>query len=450
MRNLFPGVRRLFFAFLLGSNLCAQTPSAKGPDKVETVLLTIEGKVELSAAGATTWSAARTNQFLQAGDRLRTALRSRATLRLSDKSVLRVNELTTLKIQPPPKESNAPVLDLSSGATYFFSREKPASVEFRTPLASGAIRGTEFDLAVAEDGRTVLSLLDGLVTLTNSSGGIELKSGEQGIVEASKAPTRTAVMNAINIIQWCLYYPAVLDPSELRLSGEVQQAITASLAAYRSGDLLQALARYPEDRKPDSDPERIYRAALLLAVGQVEQTEAQLDELQAPSPLAEALREMIAAVKFEAWNRASPPGLATEWLAESYYLQSRSQLEAALRAAKSATAKSPNFGFAWARVAELEFSFGRTQRALAALEKALQWSPRNAEAISLKGFLWAAQNRVREALTWFDQTIAIDPALGNAWLGRGLCKVRQGQAEAGRRDLQVAATLEPNRSALRG
>src|SRR2546430_16983325 len=77
-------------------------------------------------------SAARTNQFLQAGDRLRTALRSRATLRLSDKSVLRVNELTTLKIQPPPKESNAPVLDLSSGATYFFSREKPATVEFRT------------------------------------------------------------------------------------------------------------------------------------------------------------------------------------------------------------------------------------------------------------------------------------------------------------------------------
>ena len=136
MRALFPGVRRLFFAFLLGSDLCAQTPSAKGPDKVETVLLTIEGKVEVSAAGATAWSAARTNQFLQVGDRLRTGLRSRATLRLSDKSVLRVNELTTLKIQPPPKESKAPVLDLSSGATYFFSREKPATREWSICNAS--------------------------------------------------------------------------------------------------------------------------------------------------------------------------------------------------------------------------------------------------------------------------------------------------------------------------
>src|SRR5207244_6452985 len=116
---------------------------------------------------------------------------------------------------------------------------------------------------------------------------------------------------------------------------------------------------------------RLYRAALLLAAGQVEQTEAQLKELQAASPLADALREVIAAVKFQPWNRSAPPGLATEWLAESYYLQSRSQLEAALPAAKSAPEKSPNFGFAWARVAELEFGFGRTPQAWGALEKAM-------------------------------------------------------------------------------
>src|SRR2546423_4966634 len=176
MRNLVQGMSPLVVALLLQSHLCAQTPASKGT--AESVLLTLEGKVEVAPAGATSWSAARTNQLLQIGDRLRTGLRSRATLRLSDKSVLRVNELTTLKIQPPPKESKAPVLDLSSGATYFFSREKPATVEFRTPLASGAIRGTEFDLAVAEDGRTVLSLLDGLVDLHNAQGRIDLQTGE--------------------------------------------------------------------------------------------------------------------------------------------------------------------------------------------------------------------------------------------------------------------------------
>ena len=440
-------MRLLSFALLLAGRLCAQTPEA--PGKTDPVLLTIEGKVEASTAGSTAWTPARTNQILRVGERLRTGLRSRATLRLSDKSVLRINELTTLKIQPPPRFSNAPVLDLGAGSTYFFSREKPATVEFRTPLASGAIRGTEFNLAVADDGRTTLSLLDGLVDLRNGQGQIDLKTGEQGVVEPGKAPTKTAVIDAINIIQWCLYYPAVLDADELGLSAGDKQTLAASLAAYRNGDLLQALASYPEDHQPVSDPERIYRAALLLAVGQVEQTEAQLKELQAASGLADALREMIAAVKFQPWNRASPPSLATEWLAESYYLQSRSQLEAALQAAESATKKSSDFGFAWARVAELEFSFGRTGKALAALEKGLQLSPRNPEAISLKGFLLAAQNRISEALGFFDQAIAVDPALGNAWLGRGLCRIRRGDAERGRQDLQVAATLEPNRSALR-
>ena len=47
----------------------------------------------------------------------------------------------------------------------------------------------------------------------------------------------------------------------------------------------------------------------------------------------------------------------------------------------------PGFGAAWIRVAELEFGFGRTSEALAALNKGLDLSPRNAEGLALKGFL---------------------------------------------------------------
>ena len=105
-----------FFALLLGGGLCGQTAPAIGTTRAESVLLTIEGKVEVSAAGATTWSAAGTNQVLQVGDRLRTGLRSRATLRLSDKSVLRVSELTLLQIQPPPRSSNAQARERRTGS----------------------------------------------------------------------------------------------------------------------------------------------------------------------------------------------------------------------------------------------------------------------------------------------------------------------------------------------
>src|SRR5581483_11714268 len=100
---------------------------------------------------------------------------------------------------------------------------------------------------------------------------------------------------------------------------------------------------------PASDAERVQRAALLLAVGQVEQTEAGLQSLQSPSRSAQALRQVIASVKHGEFSGESPT-TASEWLAESYYLQSRSKLNEALSAARMAANRSPNFGFAWVRV----------------------------------------------------------------------------------------------------
>lgn len=69
--------------------------------------------------------------------------------------------------------------------------------------------------------------------------------------------------------------------------------------------------------------------------------------------------------------------------------------------------------------------------------KSLKLSPHNAQALALKGFLVAARNRIGEATRWFEHAIATDAALGNAWLGRGLCRIRSGEATAGRNYLLV-------------
>jgi tetratricopeptide (TPR) repeat protein len=107
---------------------------------------------------------------------------------------------------------------------------------------------------------------------------------------------------------------------------------------------------------------------------------------------------------------------------------------------------APGFGFAWVRLAEMEFGFGRTSAALVALERGLSLMPRNAQGLALKGFLFSAQNRVAQARKSFDAAIAIDGALSDAWLGRGLTYIREGADLAGRRDLLVAAMMDPNRS----
>ncbi len=416
------------------------------------VLLTVSGKVEVAPRGETVWTAGHTSQVLKLGDRLRTGKNSRATLQLSTLSVLRVYELTTLEIQPPEQPGRRAVLDLESGAAYFFNRDKPSETQFRTPSASGAIRGTEFNIAVAGNGRMELALLDGQVDLTNNQGTLQVQTGEKAVVEPGQAPAKSPLIDAVNIIQWTLYYPAILDPDELELSADIKEALGPSLDAYRSGDLLQALAKYPEGRAAASESERVYRAALLLAVGQVEGAQQLLQETNREpraGALAGALQEMIASVKGQPSTRSAPRTLATEWMAGSYQAQARRNLDVALNMAKSAVAKSPGFGFAQERLAEMEFSFGQTEPALAALNKSLALSPRNAQALALKGFALSAQNKIAQAGLYFDQAIAADGSLANGWLGRGLVRIRNGHVNEGRKDLETAAALEPNRAFLR-
>ena len=99
-------------------------------------------------------------------------------------------------------------------------------------------------------------------------------------------------------------------------------------------------------------------------------------------------------------------------------------------------------------MANLQFSFGRVREAAKALERGRALSPRNAQADALAGYFASSENHVTEAAHHFDEALVIDGFLGNAWLGRGLCKIRRGDATGGRRDLQIAAAMEPNRALL--
>src|SRR3954470_1218265 len=141
------------------------------------------------------WTQAEVGQKLAVRDRVRTGELSRAALRLTDLSVLRLNELTKIEILPPVVETQKPTLDVKQGSMYFFSREKPREVEIKTPSANGALRGTEFHLFVGNDGRTELAMFDGEVELSNAHGRVVVRSGEQGNVLPGRAPTKTAVIN---------------------------------------------------------------------------------------------------------------------------------------------------------------------------------------------------------------------------------------------------------------
>ncbi|MGB6222504.1 FecR domain-containing protein [Haloferula sp.] len=405
----------------------------------------VENQVDRSPA-KTAWVSAKTGDQLKWSEQIRTGELSQATLELSTGGLLRVSEYTSLRLQPPPKDrpEGKSRIDFASGVAYFFSRsEQEANIE--TPTASLNIRGTEFVVEVGRNGETTVSLFDGAVELRNALGAIDLVSGEQGIVSPGRAPRKTAMLDASDRIQWFLYYPGIVDASQFSGLGG---AWKRSVAAYAQGDLLEALELLPGN--PSAAEQFRFSAVVKLASGRIDAVEADLAR-GGQGEISKALRGLIDVVKTPAAELgemdlpATPAGL----LARSYALQSQTDLEGALEAAREATAIAPEFGFAWARVADLEFSFGRNEQAIEAINRALELTPKNAQAISLKGYLEMSLNRIAEAQQYFSAAIEIDPALANAWLGRGLAFYQSDDPRQALRAITIAAALEPNRSFLR-
>ncbi len=432
--------------------LAAGVCRANGADSSPAVtILTFAGQAEVSRRDGV-WDPAHTNQVLLVGDKMRTGKKSRATLRLSDGTTMTIGAEASFLV---PESKKGVTLNPLKGLFYFFHRDKPGDFELRSRTAAAAVRGTEFHLEADEDGVWLLSVLDGDVLLQTDAGALDLKTGQAAQAKPGLKPQPVVMREATDLIQWCFYYPAVLDADELALPASEQDELRASLTAYRAGDLRAALEQCAFEQPTCSDMAAIYRAQLLLAVGQVSPAEQMLAGVSASGPTAirvrslkAAIMELIAVVKGQP-RRTGAPETASAWLAESYRLQAESNLPAALAAAREVVRISPDFGLGWERVAELEFSFGHTGKAQSALEKSLVLAPRNPLAVSLKGFLAAADSQLTEAMMHFETAIALDGAHGNAWLGRGLCRIRSGEMAAGRQDLLVAASLEPQRSAFR-
>jgi tetratricopeptide (TPR) repeat protein len=433
--------------------------SASRPGGVKVLAVEGENAWRLPS-GSNEWMRLQAGQTLRYGDRGRTGARTRLMLRLEDEGEISIPERSEFLVEPPAPEESFSMFSILRGMGYFFHRGEPRKVRFKSRTASAAVRGTEFLFAVDDEGRTTVTLFDGEVDLSNDAGTLELSGGQAGLAVPGMPPRRAPYLEAAQAVQWRLYYPAILDPADLVWDDEVRERLADSLDSYEQGDPQQALANYPTNRVPATTDESIYLSALLLSVGQVAEAEHWLDRLAnagAPSPrvarLAAASRQLIGTVRSgtppASEIREGDPPAATVWMSRSYAEQARGDLNAARASAQRAVEISPEFGFAWVRWAEMEFGFGRHREALRHLQEGVRRSPRNAEAHSLRGFLWSARNENDHALASFERALFLDGGLGHAWLGRGLCRIRSGMIREGLVDLEIAAATEPQRSVLR-
>ena len=415
------------------------------------VLIEKEARVEASPPPDFRWESADVGRPLKIREIVAAYDDSRATVQITESRQLRIRANSRMRILPSTLPDTPLGLELQKGEIYLHSREPGPGMTINTPPGYGKSNGTQFSVRVDDSGSATFTVFEGSMELSNRHGTLKLLANQEGVIESGKAPRPTARIVTRNIIQWCMYYPGVLHLPELRFTPGDQRHLATSLAAYREGDLPNALAGWPKSYEARSSAARVFRATLLLSVGEVGDARLALANVSHDTPGRLAIEEMIDAVNFIERPVLHQPRSAGEWLARSYYEQSRSRrdsLISALAAARKALEVAPDFGFAAVRVAELEFSFGHTKEAMVQLSKGLKIAPRNAQAHALQGFLFSDSNSMAAAKASFETAIRMDSALSNAWLGRGLCSIRAGRLEDGRRDLQTAVVLDPNRSLL--
>jgi tetratricopeptide (TPR) repeat protein len=423
-------------------------------------VVSVQGTVESQRVGETQWQAVRLNDTYCPGDTIRVQDRSRADVALLNQSVLRLGANTTITLQGV-KEERTGVVDLVKGLAHFFSRG-PRSLEVNTPFTVAGVRGTEFFIRV-EKTLTFLSILEGTVLAANEAGSLSLTGGQSAVAEAGKAPVLRVVARPRDAVHWALYYPPVLyvRPDEFPAGPDWQGQVRQSIEFYIQGDLQKAfnsLQTIPQDiRNPRFFA---YRAALLLAVGHVDEAEADIARALRLTPSysdALALQTIIAVVQNEPEKAftvaqqavATAPDSATARIALSYAQQAKFDLEGARASLEKAVQLEPTNALAWARLAELHASFGELKKALKAAKKAVALEPNLSRTQTVLGFTYLTQVKTKQARAAFEKAIVLDQADPLPRLGLGLARIRDSNLHEGSRELETAASLDPNNALVR-
>lgn len=105
-------------------------------------MVSLQGVVEYHRPGDSGWHMAASDSTFCVGDRVRVRANSRAALRLSNESMLRLNQRTAITISGPDTEQNT-LLDLMNGVMHIITRT-PKPFKIRTPVVNASVDGTEF------------------------------------------------------------------------------------------------------------------------------------------------------------------------------------------------------------------------------------------------------------------------------------------------------------------
>jgi tetratricopeptide (TPR) repeat protein len=428
------------FRILLTCLVCLiLEPAAAQEVRGSASVLSLQGRAEYRANLGAPWQALRVNQQLEAGQWLRTAPHSRVALLLTDRTQVRLNQnsvLEILAIGAKPLSPGQTKFRQLLGRSWVQSKTPPKNLTWVTPTAVAGLRGTDWEVEVAEDGRSVLSVFHGEVSYANDAGEVIVQANEQAVAEQGKAPVKRLVRNLKDRVQWVTAYQ--VEPlRHIWLNNDSLPDKRARLAAlnpavsetaHERGNLLADLNRWTEAEQAFKQSLAAQPARLEARIGLAWAALWRNDPAAATAQLDASRGEE----ESENWQ-----------LANAARLILAHDITAALTALHKLIDRPASQPAAHLILADLMAYEGRIEAALSTLDTARQAFPESARVDAMAARLHLLNDQVDAARAASDRAIGNDLADYSSWLVRGDIERREGRADAAFAAYGMALSLNP-------
>lgn len=420
-------------------------------------LIAVKGPAEYREKSQDPWRAAMIKQKIEGGAYVKTGDLASAAILFTDQTQIRLTQNSLIQVKGvATAQGGESLLELAVGRAWMQSKSVPDRLRLQTPNAVAAIRGTDWEVEVTPDGRTTLTVLSGVVDLSNDLGRVVVGKHEQAVVVPGQAPVKRQLLNPRERVQWVSSftldsnrYPDLLT----RPTGDPARHAVDTLAQQRYAETQSALTRaLGEAAAPVSV--HLLAADLQIYLGQYDQAlEVLAQALQRhpdePRLLAQRVRVLMLAdrlaeargVLAEAEKRL--PDQIELALVRGELERLDGQAAATVTAYQRAATLAPNDARVWLGWGAVEAERENLRQARQWLDRAAALDPRLAGLLGERASLDSLSLRLDDARQGFNAALAEAPADYVALTGRGLAELKSGQLAEALDTLLRATVLEP-------
>jgi len=457
------------------SVVAAATPMVRSGLQKEAEIITVRGEGWVRFLQQAEWKAAAQSQALTAGDAIRTGALGKMDILFTDGAQIKVHHRTTVQIKETGTGSGKGLLlGLDAGEVWSRTKASRDGLRIKTPSATAAIRGTDWDLLVEESGSSHLLVLNGRVELYNDLGSISVGAGEQAVAEVGKAPVKTFVVRPKDRVQWIISYPIEIAdivffttfrrPDAVRTVARIRDKTGVAVDTLSLAELLfdtrdrnesMRLSREVLAAEPGNSRALLLIGFLHLAEGRTDDAESAfnaamknargLEKIRTGLGLAGAqlqrggidaagslIRELADGTEYP------EPGIA---LAQFHAFQG--DFTGAVQVCERYSSRFPQDERFPIMIADFSTTLDDTVRAEAAMRSALAINPDSTDALAVFGRQKYLSGHSAEAENLYRRALSLDPADTSSRRELGKLLMEKGHFEESYDQLSEAVKREP-------